>query len=648
VTEPTIVVERCVVRVLRRGGWSWGPHPRDLPPAIVQAVADLIAARYAGEPAGGEDVEITEPVTIVVPVSATTLRASPGRWPVLAASAPHASGPAPGPTTVSVESPHPPTFAQRPGGAARAPAGPGPAYPVLPDPGGGVMPAFSVHDGEAAGAGVTSFAHLPAPVALARLLAAIRTQGNLAELLDLLPEQTLSRYAGVLGAVHPEPAHPEAAPPAVPPAATDVATGAATGTAPEPAGSHPDKDVAVVATPAPQAAPPDGGNPATAPGTARRRLADAAALPADTPDDHALAAALTSRYGPPAEAATTAPHDVPPVRLGTVEVRSAMPFLVAAALARIGVLDRIGTALTTAGLAADAPILATALAYQTLGPLERGWRRPPTDRHDAAAFAGLAAGRPEPDLAAFARRARTVLPLIDALLGLAVAAGHEPGRPLVVTRVAAGHGDGLLLAEADGAFPIAWATGADGLVPGWRAAGRPLTLIAGPAFGTAPARALAAAGVPLCAAFPPTRGERWHRLPGRRRRWATDPAAEPPADVDFGLLGETLDRQMADAAARAAVPLDHGGPLQRTVTLAAGIGLATIAWQLWRNREPTEATLAAERFGDLSAVVTHTPDEVRVRLPLGRRHADLDRCGLLADVPGACWLSGRTLRFSGG
>ncbi|RSM64740.1 hypothetical protein DMB66_19035 [Actinoplanes sp. ATCC 53533] len=646
-TEPTILVERCVVRVLRRGGWSWGPHPRDLPPAIVQAVADLIAARYAGEPAGGEDVEITEPVTIVVPVSAATLRAAPGRWPVLAAAALHASRPGPGPTTVFVESPHTPTFAQWPGGAARAPAGPGPAYQVLHDPDGGITPARSGRDDEAAGAGATSFADLPPAVALARLLAEIRAQGNLAELLDLLPEQTLSHYAAVLGGVHPEPAHPEAGPPAVPRAATGAATDPATGTAPEPAGSHPDKDVAVVAAPAPQALP-DGGKPVTAHGTARRRLADAAALPADTPDGRALAAALTSRYGPPAEATTTAPHDAPPVRLGTVEVRSAVPFLVAAALARIGVLDRIGTALTTAGLAADAPLLATALAYQALGPLERGWRRPPTDRHDAAAFAGLAAGRPEPDLAAFARRARTALPLIDALLGLAVAAGHEPGRPLVVTRVAAGHGDGLLLAEADGAFPIAWTTGADGLVPGWRAAGRPLTLIAGPALGTAPARALAAAGVALCAAFPPSRGERWHRLPGRRRLWATDPAAEPPADVDFGLLAETLDRQMADAAARAAVPLDHGGPLQRTVTLAAGIGLATIAWQLWRDREPTEATLAAERFGDLSAVVTHTPDEVRVRLPLGRRHADLDRCGLLADVPGAFWLGGRTLRFSGG
>jgi hypothetical protein len=39
---------------------------------------------------------------------------------------------------------------------------------------------------------------------------------------------------------------------------------------------------------------------------------------------------------------------------------------------------------------------------------------------------------------------------------------------------------------------------------------------------------------------------------------------------------------------------------------------------------------------------------VHVRLPLGLRHADLDRNGLLADVPDAFWLGGRTLTFSGG
>jgi hypothetical protein len=37
-----------------------------------------------------------------------------------------------------------------------------------------------------------------------------------------------------------------------------------------------------------------------------------------------------------------------------------------------------------------------------------------------------------------------------------------------------------------------------------------------------------------------------------------------------------------------------------------------------------------------------------VKVPLGRRHADLWRGGALADVPDVVWLGGRPLTFSGG
>jgi hypothetical protein len=195
-------------------------------------------------------------------------------------------------------------------------------------------------------------------------------------------------------------------------------------------------------------------------------------------------------------------------------------------------------------------------------------------------------------------------------------------------------------------FPIAWADDVDGLLPHWVAAGRPLVIVHG--LGPAHTRALAAAGVPMCATVPPTRGERWARLPGPARVWVTDGSAVPGLDLDLGYLTGALDRQRADAAARVAVPGDESGPLERTVTLAAGLGLTTIAWMLWRDREPTDAPLTVERFGDLSAAVTFSPDGVHVRVPLGRRHADLYHRGLLADVPDAFWLGGRTLSFSGG
>jgi hypothetical protein len=645
VTEPDVIVERCVVRVVRRGGWSWGPSPRDLPPGLVRALADLIAARYARLAEDGTDVVVTEPVRLVVPVRADALRGSPDRWRVLAESVVEVSGPV---TAVpAVGSRHQDSTAQTDHSVPRPGHRPAPALEnhagrVLPQPAadlaeqaadfdmpvsGAASRRITESEMGAAKAGSPESTAVPAPVALARLLGAIGAEGRLSELLALLPQETLRRYAQALGTAQ------EAG-----------STGPRSTSAPRLDPAAPASQVAAGSEPSPARLP---GPPEDTPATTRHRLIAAAELALTASDEPALAAALAEHYGVPPTGSPASPR-VPASRLGSVEVRSALPFLVAAALERIGVLDRTGDALAGAGLDDEAPIFATALAYQCLGPLARGWRRPDTDHHDAAAFTGRPEDEPEPDLVAFARRAATALPLVDAVLGLAVAAGHEPGRALAVTRVAGDHGGGLLLAEVDGAFPVAWAENVDGLLPCWRAAGEPVTVLVGEPVGSAAVREMCASGVPLLAAFPPTRGERWQRLPGRQRLWASEPAAVPPAGFDPEPIAEALDRQMADAAQRAAVPLDGGRALQRTVTLAAGIGLATIAWQLWRDREPTDGPLAAERFGDLSAVVTHTPDEVRVRLPLGRRHADLDRSGLLADVPGVFWLGGRTLRFSGG
>ncbi|MDW6066225.1 hypothetical protein SAZ11_61190 [Streptomyces sp. FXJ1.4098] len=99
---------------------------------------------------------------------------------------------------------------------------------------------------------------------------------------------------------------------------------------------------------------------------------------------------------------------------------------------------------------------------------------------------------------------------------------------------------------------------------------------------------------------------------------------------------------------RRAAPLAPDGGLERTGTLAAALGLATIAWTLWRDRETPDPLLALTRFADLEATVRYEPAAVRVRVPMGRRHADLLRGGLLADVPDVVWLGGRTLTFSAG
>ena len=447
-----VVVRHCAVRVVRRGGWSWGPAPDRLVQRVLDALPGLLDARFADVLAGDTDVEITEPVTVVVPVSLARLRA--GSEP----------------------------FAAREPTVPSGPRTAGPAAVVSPPA--ATPPVRSTVDG------------WPDLAALVRSLA---ERGQLDLLRELLPAPSRDVYGPVL----------------------------------------------------------DG----------------------STVDSAVLAAGAV---GPtPTRARST----------GDVEVRSALPFLVASALSRVDLLDAIGPVLAGAGLLADAPLFATALAYKVLGPLERGWRRPPTDRTDAAAFAGLAVEVPDDALVGFARRAAPALPMLDALVGLSLCRGHEADRPLLLTEAPSRYGGGLLLVEPDGLFPIAWADDAAALQP-YRAA-----------------------------------------------------CGHPPV---FGASTDRLDELLTAMGERGAVPLAGGTAFERTVTLFAAVGLGTIAWLLWRHREPTDPHLALSRLGDLGGLVRYEPETVRVRLPLGRRYADLREHGLLADVPDVGWLGGRTLTFGGG
>jgi hypothetical protein len=404
--------------------------------------------------------------------------------------------------------------------------------------------------------------------------------------------------------------------------------------------------------------------------------------PAPSPDPADRAAEPTAPYARTGDPASTDPAVTRAARVsGEVEVRSALPFLAAAALARIGLLDAVGPALaqagldptgaggdsarvlpaegratdgpttdgrTTDGLATDAQLFAAALAYKVLTPPRRGWLRTDADRADAAAFAGLAGDVPEAALSGLARRAPGGLPALTGLLGLSVCAGHEPGRPLVLTQPAPECGGGLLLVEPDGLFPVAWVDEAEELLPYWAACDHPPVLLAGrtvaagndrPAVGPVAVRhtrALVDADVPLVSDTAPSRGERWHRLAG------AGPA------VDLTLLTARLDEMVTELTRRRAVPLATGPAVERALTVTAGIALGTIAWLLWRHREPADPQLALARLGDLGGVVRYDRDAVRLRLPLGRRHTDLLEHGLLADVADVVWLGGRTLILAGG
>ncbi|MFD7504096.1 hypothetical protein [Streptomyces sp. NPDC059850] len=600
-----ITVHRCTVTVVRRGGWSWGPDPRGLVRHVVDSLPELLADHFAERlGADGPDVEITEPLTVTVRPGRTgsTGRAASGGPPVEVHFAPvpmveiPADTPDADPYAVSLEE----SFA---------------AAPIPPT----------------------------APSAAA-LFAELAERGELDALLALLPEESVRAYLpALLGADDATAARL---------LAELVVRTFATGTAealPEPLRTA----FAAVGT-----------------DTADLPRALAAYVTSATPDETLrLARTLAATPGPstqpfPPDRTTDPPPSTtdgdtsavepkaaratPMVQRTTGEVRvcSALPFLLAGPLARIGYLDAIGPALAGLELAEDAPLFAAALAYKVLGATARGWRRTERDGEAAAAFAGLHPPVAEEHLTAFARQVRPALPVLDGVLALSVCRGHDPADPLLIT----GADDALLLADAQGMFPIAWATDAAGLLPYWQASGRPTVLLCDGPLPPGTLRDLATGGVPFLTGVRPLRGDPVARLPWRTPLWtavgATPDlrlAAELPAHAE-----RFADLVTALVSERRAVPLAPDRGLERTVTLAAALGLATIAWTLWRDRETPDPLLALRRFADLEATVRFEAEAVRVRVPMGRRHTDLLRGGLLADVPDVVWLGGRTLTFSAG
>ena len=101
-----IVVRRCAVRVVRHGGWSWGPQPQRLVDQVLAALPGLIAERLGDlAPDGAADVEITEPVRIAVSLTLADLLA--GRFDPLQHAA-MAAEPLPEPLLLRVQPCHRP------------------------------------------------------------------------------------------------------------------------------------------------------------------------------------------------------------------------------------------------------------------------------------------------------------------------------------------------------------------------------------------------------------------------------------------------------------------------------------------------------------------------------------------------------------
>ena len=498
-----IIVRRCTVRVIRHGGWSWGPQPRRLVDQVLAALPGLIAERL-GElaPEGAADIEITEPVRIAVSLTLADLlagRFDPRQHAAVAAE--------PLPVRPRLRSqPRPSSPSIRTGHRSEQ------------------MPAILARS---------------QCLTLADFLSGLAERGELTPILALLPVTTLEAWYQTLAASPAETPAPSSGSvfrragrsfpddmrhsvpsvPALPPGVAasartdrarhlrDAITAIAARASHQAAAGPPQPGVPVTGATASQApigptsarpsssadsasarplSTPSSGSvgPAAGPGASKAPvspapdslLAATAPLPGDrtaaTNTASAVTAGTTKRMITAAAGAVA--HAAGSAAATSADISSALPFLLLGPLAQTGYLSALAPALQPAGLEAQTAAFATALAYTVLGPLERGWQRQPEDVAAAAAFAGLAAPVPGPELTEFARVAGPVLPGLDAVVTRALAEGHTVGEPLVLT----GGRDGLLLADREGMFPVAWTDTVDGLLPAWNMCGSPPVLVA--------------------------------------------------------------------------------------------------------------------------------------------------------------------------
>lgn len=351
-------------------------------------------------------------------------------------------------------------------------------------------------------------------------------------------------------------------------------------------------------------------------------------------DEAASAPAGVSRFTP--TSSTGEP-------LRELEIRSALPFLMLASLHHAGWLDTAATLLALHEREADAFALAAGLAATVLDPLERGWSRSPADRLAIAAFAGRTRPIDDAELSAAAIRLRPILSPLDAALR-AVLVRARRLVPLVLWR----DDRGWYLVDTDGTVVLASGVALRDVLA---AAPPALLIVPSHCADAATLEQLDYANLTFVTDAAPSRGEIVRSFSGATGRLYTNDTATPAGKL--GALTAHLDRSLAlvdelvgALAERPAVPRDPLTAFEATCMLAATSALADLGARLFPG-EPTTPVLALSRFRNLDARVWFESDRLRVRVPLGRRHAELMRHGVLGELA-VPWLSDQTIDLGGG
>ncbi len=336
-----------------------------------------------------------------------------------------------------------------------------------------------------------------------------------------------------------------------------------------------------------------------------------------------------------------------------VEVDCALPFLLLGPLSRLGYLDLAAAVLEAAGLEDNGCLFAACLAYKVLSPPNRGWLRDAASCTAAAAFAGLNAPVPEEDLVDFSHKIALHIGPPCALLADTVIRGHSQNTPVALCRADTETSAGFLLVDAEGCFPIARESDLESFLPMLRKLDS-VVLVSRDAAGPHLLKNLRNAGLTFVTEVPPTRTEPWRRVQQGSMSLGWTNHAQPESEFvlraarAMGLTSEeAITLWEAFGIARPAAVRARLDQLDHALTIAAAVSAGVIAWKLWHARGRVTPQLALQRFGDLGARIRFDSTSVLVRLPLGRRHQELSENGLLTPVRHIPWLGGRDVEFGG-
>lgn len=640
-----ILIHHCSLRIVRRGGWSWGPDPKRLVDNVIAMLPNVLAERLAGLFPAHETREYSQPVRVRVRLSAGELSPVSG---ARTAGAPRA------------ESAHFEVLERKVEAELRTALG----IDLPLDVAG--TPALQRLQPEPIGAPPVMSA---APGGLTRcqdLLLSWAERGVLEQRLALIAEEQIALWHDALW--------------------MDSGTSLVPATVMDPQAAEELERLIRTAAPLGDAGPQSrrrvrllaaftaAARLRVSPQSAALRAALDRYMPVPEPGDRPQARVSPAVSPPNAIASGVEPASVPEqvARAGEESalpntasrarpsswealVPCALPFLLLPPLARVGYLDAVGAALEASGLTAEAPFFAAGLAHKVLDAPLRGWRRTPAALASAAVFTGRREPIPEQQIVDFARRIARHTSVLDAVIADALLTGHTAGTPLLLHGADMARGGPLLLLDCEGTFPIAWAPELATLLPHLRRLPSEVILVS--AEGATPGllAQLEAAGLTWIADAPPTRGEQQRRIQQGTTFFGWTNSQRPSSSAMLG-AGRRLVTASADAArlctellrARPAAVRAASPELDQSLLLAAGLALGTIAWTLWRERGPTHPAQVLERFCDLGARVRLDDSTVAVILPLGRRHAELRDAGLLPSIRAVPWLGGRSVEFAGG